>query len=1130
MTILVCCMVAVFQLEDARPASFPYPTGVVVTADGAPVSGAAVVLQSGFAEDAPVLHAKTDAQGRFEFPQWRNEYGYWQLAAWKTGWAVAGFRPQNHASNEIPEVEIVLRQPSFLRINARLPEGGPASAARWRVDNLTISKSNVFLHAQSIQSLLSTEGFTSVDSNLNWIADGDVATLEVVCDELPSQMARVKHQGNVIIQLKPTGMLRGVIADPAGLTDGQRLQLAFRTSIRHEPREGNVAHAYGYAVVETNESGEFEGRFPAGSLTLAQVQPPDRPWYVETGFGIGTANQPEIKADQTTDVKLEIKPAVPVVGKLTGDADQPVAGARLVRFGQPIVTDANGEYRFWCRPGVEGMSWLSVPEPWLIPPGQFLSVNAGTKEQRVPTIKLERAAPISGRVIDENGDGVSGANVVATWQVRLPEGVIEISHDSAKSDAQGHYVLKRTSGDNRVTLTAATRDRASMDDYFVAPGSERQIDLTITRNGRMVATGRVVDYEGNPVAGARVAVWEWHESSRSSLQFDNNRFTVTDGNGHFRTPPKLLRRQIHHIVVTAPGFTRLETEETTSPRQGDWELGDVVLENATAIRGRVTDQQGEAVTGATVWSWSNQKGGLAGDRRTTCQTGENGEFLLEEIISGTFFFFVEHPDYRLTGGLVDGDKRITVQLDPRGSWPAAGPLHMLPRSEMARQQHVQDLATSLLSDSEDQTDDRWLGKVLTLLAAVDEAEAEARLDQVASARVRMAVLLNLGRIEEALEDVDQVRNRVAIARIVETIEAGDCDEHDIRLLQQAVEDIVERETDVQSRLRAACRLAIALRSQGYREQSGQIVRLQNLEPESAIDQAITRRFMAMAVAPMDAETALELLQPIEREVDRLSSFGPVVNEAAWEGPDQVRKFLDHCPDPENQCGFLTAAAARMARIDLPATLELIEQSSDRYRGLGRAKCYARIAAAINDSQPKKARELLAKAHEIIAHKNMRYHEAAAFRLLPFAHIIDPDSLNEYWWRAVAAQGGPYTSNPNISKDLEATVRQARLALLLALYNQFPELREGLMERVFDYWESKPGLNEEQYYYSRASVAAMTLHDPDRAIALAGKWWERNDLLYRIHPRSPAFLFGDILVLDGDELSEVIARDVFNDRD
>ncbi|MGI9518830.1 MAG: carboxypeptidase-like regulatory domain-containing protein [Pirellulaceae bacterium] len=1129
MTTLLCCILAVFQVEDARPATHAWPAGTVVTPDGAPVAGATVVLQNGFLPDAPVATTTTDSAGHFEFPEWRNEHGYWQLAAWKSGWAAAGFLPSVPASTVIPEIELELRLPAPLEIDVRLPDGSPASNPRYRISNLRTAN----LRRQSVDLLFSNSDFLPVDSFMDGLAPGDQVTLEILCDELPMQMASVQHRDTVTIQLKPTGVLQGVIDDPAGLIDGEQLQLTFRTSVRTDPRGSDVAHAWGLVTVETSESGEFEIQAPVGSVMLQQQQFPDRPWYIETGFGIGTENQPVIKANEVAEISLEIKPAVRVSGMLTSDDDQPVAGARL-GLGGPLVTDENGEFHAWCPPGTCIVSWMSVPDPWLKPPGhQFLSIAAGAETYRIPTIKLERAAHINGQVVDEHGEPVPNAVVTASWNVLMPSGTIETGYDSASSDEQGRYVLKQTSGENRVNVSATAPDRASVEEHFIGPEDERLLDLTVTRDGRMAATGRVVDPQGNPVSGARVAIWEWSRRSRRPMKFGDKRFVLTDEEGRFGTPLSLLRRKNHHCVISAPGFTKLETEETFSPNKGDWEIGDIVVQPTSTISGTVNDATGTPVAGATVWTWSNEKGGLAEDLRTTCQTDTTGGFELEDIIPGSRFFYVEHSDHLLCGGPLWDDALSDVirltRFDATGA-DAAG-FRLLDRSEMLRVQHLRDLLATMMPQS-DRNDQRWLGTLIEHISATDmsgtEIETESLLETIISPEKRSKVLLNIGRVDQALTGIAQMNGTEAMRMIVRGAKHARWEDDDVQQISRTVADIVERESDVNAKVDVSCRWAVVLRSLGFSDEAETLAR-KSLELISEIDQPEAKRALALAIAPFDPVTSNQLLQPfVQDEYGR--RFREVINEVAWGGPENVRPFLKHCPDQENVCGHLTQAAARMALVDLPGTLELIDESADRYRGLNQARSYANVARAIADEQPAQAKILLTRARQIISHRNQKYHNGLAVRLLWFAQSIDQESTSAYWWRAMAAQGGPYTDNPNISRELERVDHQAHQALLLIMFNQYPELRSRMMEGVFEYWESKLTLPEDLYYYSRASVAAMMLHDPDRAIVLAQRWWESNDLLYRIHPQAPAYLFVDVVALDREELMRVIVSEAFNERD
>jgi RNA polymerase sigma-70 factor (ECF subfamily) len=190
---------------------------------------------------------------------------------------------------------------------------------------------------------------------------------------------------------------------------------------------------------------------------------------------------------------------------------------------------------------------------------------------------LNEGRVIQGRIVDaETQAPVADARVGMNWPL-TPE---------TRTDGAGRYRLNGwIAGRNvyhAIHVLASGYPRA-----VVRVTNETTIDFAL-EHGDFV-TGRAVDEQGRPIAGARVAVIgddDW------VLSMAHGR---TDSAGTFRLGP-LSRKMPHGVIVMAEGHGRtLAGIRPRAEKPGTIELGDVSLPRGRSIEGRVVDARGQPV-------------------------------------------------------------------------------------------------------------------------------------------------------------------------------------------------------------------------------------------------------------------------------------------------------------------------------------------------------------------------------------------------------------------------------------------------------------------------------------------------------------------------------------------------------
>ena len=287
---------------------------------------------------------------------------------------------------------------------------------------------------------------------------------------------------------------------------------------------------------------------------------------------------------------------------------------------------------------------------WPAAPSSAAAPAAGTAAPASTTVPVapladrahggvEDGATVEGAVRDAAGRPVVGALVtlgpdgLLPFYVRAPTrrlwSMLEVRTDPegrfrfSGVRPRDRYALRILDADGAPaflpSLSWVAREPATLGAVTIAPGA--------------VATGRVVDAEGAPVAGARVVALApmanplgfvlADADAQPALDAD----VVTGADGRFRTTR--LAGGLRAFVVEAAGHAAAVVRATL-PAEASLELGDVRLLAGGSISGRVLLADGTAVPGARVLVLREQ-GGVA----YAADVADDGTFVLEGVPPGT---------------------------------------------------------------------------------------------------------------------------------------------------------------------------------------------------------------------------------------------------------------------------------------------------------------------------------------------------------------------------------------------------------------------------------------------------------------------------------------------------------------
>lgn len=323
----------------------------------------------------------------------------------------------------------------------------------------------------------------------------------------------------------------------------------------------------------------------------------------------------------------------------------------------------------------------------------FVSALAGTcAPGGLCTLRLERAASLSGVVYDENARPVAGASIeivgegtfgtpvrlrsadlglgVGGVPGRLPvtaevpplpifgEGphvapapvVTHARHASGgavRTNERGEFVVEGVpAGNLEVVARAAGYAPGRSAALRLAPGERREnVEIVLGQGGRI--EGRVVDDEGQGVASAVIE----HRSELDPVP----RILVTDQDGAFVLEGVRGEVSLRAIAAGRPPALGRVTVEASATTNTTLRLDPAGL----SVRGRVVDAHGRPIDGAQVRIESMRPGG--GVVRTVT-TDALGEFVAERVPAPPLRVVADHRAYALGAGLDVESLEAPVEL------------------------------------------------------------------------------------------------------------------------------------------------------------------------------------------------------------------------------------------------------------------------------------------------------------------------------------------------------------------------------------------------------------------------------------------------------------------------------------
>ncbi len=876
-------------LSTAAPVTI---SGRVLDETGAPVAGARVWIVHGqpdWAEPEVEGRATADGAGRFSVPD--VEMGlpsrvYGALAvAYREGLAVAH---QELRFDAVALGQVRLQCPAAVARAGRLvDETGKGVVARVGPVNLPGGVGASVRLPEELTEAMAVE--TDEEGRFSTSIAPARHALRLVA--LTEAFGRVQmglgtgDQAPVVIS--PSGAVRVklVCEESPGAAAGVGLLAA--SVPYHFPassREKGTTDADGTALLEPLQPGLTRVTFRFPPEARRQAHP------VEV----------QVKSGETTQVRVELRPASEVTGRVIDAVTQePVAGIGVwcsdgARALVHSVTDAQGIYRFRALPGTLSLSVHKLPLAYWSPEAGVPSVQVTVADEpvRARDIELVSFVRLEGVVVD------AGGRPVARGQVY---GERDGYGKPVECDDAGRFAITVARRPARIDpemwppwrLWARSDDLMTRDRPAVDAETKTPLRLAVEDGVGCRVALQAVDADGAPVPDAEVGV-EWRLEQRGGVDTTQAAVGRTGGDGRFLSEA-LFPFGSYAAVIARAGYRTVRSERWTAAAGEVHDVGTVtLLEASGTVAGRVVDLDGRPVTAATVYANGEGLGKLVK------QTDAGGAFRLSGLYAGPAWIVARLGD-ALGGVKVQAgslDVTITLALIPKAPQvSAARDLRPLTDAEADRR-----IALELLEEITGRVpveNHRARFELVSTWAMVDPERALALVGD--------AEWL----VKTALE--------VAAHRV-----SG----RDPRAALGYVERMVWPEDQVESLLRSAGRMTTD-------------------HPE------LVRDFLLRAVA-----AAREIAEPAQKAVRLAQAAGALwdADPAAAEPLLREAEALAEELGDERDATYARAnIAAELCRLDLPAALSLLDGHTDA--GFV-AQCRGRIAARIAAHEPEKAVELM----------------------------------------------------------------------------------------------------------------------------------------------------------------------------
>ncbi len=540
------------SLDAASPAS-GIVTGVLINAEtGQPVANARVLLRA-----SGVARTRSDADGRFRFEDVESQETGCELLALKEN-LVSGWIPVPRSFSDadalVASTHLRLTMHTGKRVRFVIKSDDTGQP---------IPKAIVSFAYPDRRNMASDRAGTVTVNGLN--PQEYTVTVEAegyAGESLRVNLDQAEELSEVAVRLAPGGDVQGLVTDEQGrpVSDAQ---ITWQVK----------GHSGSFGAAErTDVEGKFQHRFlPLNVPVAISVR--------KKGYA---ATQQDVSLSTNTrsrEVRITLSPrhaGGSITGVVQDGEGRPVAGILIANYGNQssqerrTTTDDHG--RFELHGLFDGLTGPTVCVSGKGFAPQRISVEPGSRE--IPaemTITLEPGRSLQGRVVNEEGEAVSGAHVMArseAFQMGL------LGFEAARTDVEGVFRFD--------SLPADVRFQVSHPDFAMTPLTSLPVEetqpATITLPDPGIIRGQVFDEETTePVRQFRVRVGfsrvgRQPDDATGSWDHDwqDPGLTFSSDDGQFNIGPLTARMPLE-LIIEAEGYERMIVPRAVAVRSKDAE-------------------------------------------------------------------------------------------------------------------------------------------------------------------------------------------------------------------------------------------------------------------------------------------------------------------------------------------------------------------------------------------------------------------------------------------------------------------------------------------------------------------------------------------------------------------------------
>ena len=601
-----------------------------ITAGGKPVANALVAVSYG----AEYL-ARTDDQGRYEVPELRRAT------------SITVIHPDYAIDDETFPLGAATAAGELNRaLTAGVALSGRAVAAN---GTTPVSDAAIFVDGWPLAKSDGEGAFTIARAPQKW------TMLAARKDSLYGQRASGPDNKALVVRLEKSAVLSGRVRDAK--TKMPVAGAVVRLIVPRAPLRGDVA-----PMALTDAKGTYSITAPAGSYMVTTAHPGYQAQMVDASLTTGQQLVKDINATQHARVTGVIvdEEKRPVVGAAVSAED---VSADMMRMPMRFMRDTNG------LSGPDGRFSLSVqPDSEFrlratkkgMPQAQGESMKLASGERKGSVVlTIPSGVAVSGRVLDANGDPLSGVSVSTT---ETPTGGDAMMRRMIFSGPPGQEEdLVRTASDGTFTIRVK---EGTYDFTFKREGfAQKQVRAqSITPNGQNVIETRLdpaVEITGRVTRGGvgvpDVTINAFTTGAASVVTGPDGSFTLAG------LTPGLVR-----VMLRKDADLLSEQKSLTAPGR------DIVIElpQGGTVSGRVVEKgTKKAITSFQAGvSTSRAGGGMMTMSPPMLRnfTSDDGSFTLEHVPPGSTFIVASAPGYtagRMTVDVQDGKAISDVVLE-----------------------------------------------------------------------------------------------------------------------------------------------------------------------------------------------------------------------------------------------------------------------------------------------------------------------------------------------------------------------------------------------------------------------------------------------------------------------------------